>query len=260
MDTRQTLRSGGGFGGMVGPPIPDLVVLVAVLFVTFALQFFPATAIPVALLRLSPGALGGGAFWQLLSYPFVGWGGPSLWFLLELMVLYWFSADVFRRLGRARFWRLLLLTSMGAGVATAATELVLRGGMGLRFQPAVFPLIQGQQVLLAVTTAAFGLLYSDAIVMLFFVLPLPARYFVWFPILFGFIGFLPTKDLSGLIGLGVAVLLAWLSLRRRRRPGGPSWWARLRLLWHEQRLRRLRRRSGLRVVDGNKPGRDLTIN
>jgi hypothetical protein len=245
---------------MMGPPIADLIALVAVLFVTFALQFFAATSVTVSALRLWSGALTGPAFWQLLTYPLVGWGGPSLWFLLELLVLYWFSADVFRRLGRARFWRLLLLASLCAGVATALTDLILRTVLGLGFMPPLFPLIQGQQVLLAISTAAFSLLYSDAIVMLFFVLPLPARFFIWLPILFGFIGLLPTKDLPGLIGLSVAVLVTWLVLRRRRLPGRPSWWTRLRVLWHEQRLRRLRRRSGLRVLDGDKSNRDLTIN
>jgi hypothetical protein len=47
--------------------------------------------------RLTPAVLRG-FVWQLVSYPFVGTGGPSIWFLLELLVLFWFGRDVFWRL------------------------------------------------------------------------------------------------------------------------------------------------------------------
>ena len=260
MYTRQTLRSSGGFGGLAGPPVPDLVAVIAGLFATWTLSFFTATAAIPALLRLWPAALTGPFVWQLLTYAFVGWGNPDLWFLLELLILYWFAADVFRRLGRARFWCLVLVACASAAFVAVGSFLVLTRVLEVDFAPSTFPLIQGQRVLLTIVTAAFALLYADATVLLFFVLPMPARFFLWFPVLAGFVAFLPTKDLSGFLGICCAVLVTWVMLRGRGRPGGGSWWSGLSRRWREHRLRRLRKRSGLRVVDRDKNGPDLTIN
>jgi membrane associated rhomboid family serine protease len=260
MYTRQTLRSSGGFGGLAGPPIPDLVAVIAVLFATWTLQFFAATAAIPAWLRLWPAALTGPHLWQLVTYAFVGWGNPDLWFLLELLILYWFGADVFRRLGRARFWRLLLLASACSALVAAGSFLVLTRVLGVDSAPSTFPLVQGQRVLLTIATAAFALLYSDATVLLFFVLPMPARYFLWLPVVAGFVAFLPTKDLSGFLGICCAVLATFLAVGRRGRAGGGSWWSGISRRWREHRLRQLRKRSGLRVVDRDKSGPDLTIN
>src|SRR4028118_852476 len=140
MYPRRTTTSGfgGGFGGCgSGGPIPrDLAVLLGVLFVTYSLQFFAATQIVPALLRLTPPAwhraLGcdaahppssrrffappqivpallrltplawqRGFVWQLATYPFVGYGSPSLWFVLELPILYMFGNELFFGIGRA---------------------------------------------------------------------------------------------------------------------------------------------------------------
>lgn len=259
MYSRTTQRPSGYLGGLGGPPVPDVLAIVIVLFVTFAMQFFPATAVIPASLALSPTTVVP-FLWQLVTYPLVGWGRPDLWFLLELLVLYWFAADVFRRLGRARFWRLLLIGSACCAVVATAVFLGLTRLLDLTSIPLVSPLIQGQRVLLTITTAAFALLYSDATVLLFFVLPMPARYFLWFPILLGLVAFLPTKDLPGLVGIGVAVLVTWALLRHARRPGSGRWWSHLKELWRRSRIRRLRRRSGLRGVDPGSGRPDLTIN
>jgi membrane associated rhomboid family serine protease len=61
-----------------------------------------------------------------VTYPFAGYGGASLWILLELLILYWFARDVFYRLGRRRFWRTLLTVTVLAGVAAWSVELVTR--------------------------------------------------------------------------------------------------------------------------------------
>src|SRR4028118_2220173 len=105
MYPRRTTTSGfgGGFGGCgSGGPIPrDLAVLLGVLFVTYSLQFFAATQIVPALLRLTPLAWQRGFVWQLATYPFVGYGSPSLWFVLELLILYMFGNELFFGIGRA---------------------------------------------------------------------------------------------------------------------------------------------------------------
>ena len=139
---------GGGFGGasgLAGTPPRDVVVLLGAVFVTFSLQFFEATAGLVAWLRLTPAVLGG-AVWQLVSYAFVGFGAPSLWFLLELLVLYWFAKDVFWRLGRRRFWQVVLVSVVAAAVAATLVLVVATAVSGAA--PASLLLMQGQRTLL----------------------------------------------------------------------------------------------------------------
>ncbi|MFI5091690.1 MAG: hypothetical protein ACHP7P_16755, partial [Terriglobales bacterium] len=105
----------GGFGPMSGRKPPgDVLVLLGVVFGTYALQFFQSTAIVPALLHLSPAVWRLGFVWQIVSYSFAGYGPPSVWILLELLVLWWFASDVYVRLGRGRFWRTLAIATAGA--------------------------------------------------------------------------------------------------------------------------------------------------
>ena len=228
-----------------------MLLLLAVVFVTFSMQFFDATAAVPALLRLTPAVLGG-AIWQLVTYPFVGAGGASIWFLLELLVLFWFGRDVFWRLGRRRFWRLLLVTAaVAAAVAVATHALMLLAGGG---STAPFLTMQGHRMLITVLVAAFATLYGEATILLFFVLPVKARWFLWLEILAAFVfGLLPYKDLAGFLGVCAAVLVTFASLQ----PRGPGrtlheWRKRLERWILERRLARLRRRRPFEVVDGGK--------
>ena len=84
----------GGFSGS-GLPVPkDIVGILVALFVTFSMQFFEGMAVVPALLRLTP-AVFKGFVWQIFTYPFIGWGANGLWFLVELLILFWFGRDVF---------------------------------------------------------------------------------------------------------------------------------------------------------------------
>jgi hypothetical protein len=251
----------GGFGGLSGRPPRDLVALLGVLFVTFALQFFDSTAIVPALLRLTPAVWRLGFVWQLATYAFSGVGGPSLWIVLELFIVYWFGADVHARLGRRGFWRLLARAAPGAALVAVATELaveVIAGG-----SPTVLPfqLMQGQRILLAILIAAFATLYRDATILLFFVLPIRARWFLWLEIVIAFVAYLGSKDLAGFAGICAGTGITVLVLSRPRTK------SRLRTLWLEWRrarlghkIDRLAKRRGLRVVDRDDTPGGPTIN
>ena len=240
---------GGVAGGLpTGPPPRDVVVLLAVVFVTFTLRFFAATAIVPALLSLTPAVWRSGYLWQLLTYPFVGFGGPDFWFLLELLVLYWFATDVRRRLGRRRFWRTVLVSTISAG-AVAVIVAVVAARLAPDGVSPSFVLMQGQRTLLAVLVAAFATLAGSATILLFFVLPVRAGWLLWLTVLFAFVGFLATRDLAGFAGLVVATGTTWAQLSA----GGPGRglrrrWLELRQWWLRRRLDRMRRRRGLRVV------------
>lgn len=247
---------------MGGRPPTDVIALLAALFVTFALQFFAATALLPALLRLTPAVWRAGFVWQIVTYGFTGYGGPSLWFLLELFILYMFAQDVFLRLGRRRFWTLLLAGVAGAAVAALAAQLALGPVFSDDPLAAPFVLMQGQRILLVILLAAFAIVAGDATIYLFFVLPIQARWFLYLGILFGFFGFLSTKDVGGLAGICAATGVTVAMLRRGGRGGKVRrrWleWRRRRL---EAKVDRLARRRGLRVLDGDKGrGRGPTIN
>ena len=256
-------RGGGGpyqrqirIGGFDGPPPRDILMLLGVVFATYSLQFLiPALVAPFRLTEL---AWQSGLLWQLASYPWFGWsgGGPSVWILLELLILYWFAGDVYVRLGRRRFWRLFVGVTIAAGTAAVLVDIVT-SLMGAR-SPSVFTLLQGQRSLILVAIAAFGTLRQNATILLFFILPIQARWFLPLEIVIGFIGFLGTRDLPGFVGICVLVGLTWLLLRAGG-PGRALREARLRLekKYIEMKLGRRRRKSGLRVVrdddEGSKP-------
>ncbi len=242
----------GGFGGGGAPVSPDLIGLVAVVFVTFSLQFFDLTAIIPAALRLTPLVLRG-FLWQLVTYPFIGFGNPDIWFLLELLILFWFGRDVFWRLGRRRFWSLVLWTAGWSAVVAVVVHL-LATALGLFPGADAFTLMQGQRTLLTILIAAFATVAGEATILLFFVLPLKARWFLGLEILFAFMGFLATKDAAGFAGLVAAVAITFTSLSRGglRRLVADSR-LRLRRLILERRLARLRGQRRFDVIDG---GRD----
>jgi membrane associated rhomboid family serine protease len=255
VSTRAPLGGGFGSGPFAAPPPRDIVVLLAVVFVTFTLRFFATTAILPALLSLTPAVWHAGYLWQLVTYPFVGFGGPDLWFLLELLVLYWFGSDVWRRLGRRRFWRLIAVSSIAAGVAAVLVAIAAeRMAPGVAGVP--FVLMQGQRTLLVILVAAFATTARGAVILLFFVLPVRAGWLLWLTVAFGFVGFLATRDLAGFAGLVAATATTWARLV----PGGPgrgvrTRWLELRQRVLRHRLDRLRRRRGLRVVrDDQGPG------
>jgi hypothetical protein len=245
---RVTLGGGGGLGGFAWPPPRDLGIILATLFVTFALQFFEATRIVPELLRLTPRVWRAGFVWQLVTYPFVGFGGPSFWIVIELLILYMFGRDAYLGLGRKHFWRLVLITSALAGGLALGVQAAFGGNEIL---PVYFPLMQGQRMLLSILIAAFATANRRATILLFFVLPIEARWFLGLEILFAFIGFLGTHDLGGFLGICAAVGLAYLYVRdggfgrglRQTRLRAERWWL-------QRKLERAKRRRGLRVVKG----------
>jgi hypothetical protein len=228
------------------------MAVLAALFVTFSLQFFESVAIIPAVLRLTPAVLEG-FIWQIATYPFIGWGGSGLWFLLELLILFWFARDVFWRLGRRRFWLLLARAAVGAAIAAVVVQLLqqLSGTGASGF--AAFQLMQGQRILMAIVIAAFATLWGEATILLFFVLPIKARWFLWLEILFAFIGFLESKDFAGFVGISTAVFLTTSGLR----PGGSravvhTWRKRAEVFLLQRRLERLKRKRRFDVIDGDK--------
>jgi hypothetical protein len=242
----------GGFG-LGGPAPRDLLILLAVVFATFALGFFVPE---VDLLRLTPLVWTRGFAWQIVTYPFIGFGGAGIWFLLELLILYMFGRDVFYGLYRKHFWRLIVVCSVIAALVAVAVH-VLTSLTGFMAVPAPFILMQGQRMLLAIFVAAFATANAEATILLFFVLPIRARWFLWLEILFAFMGFLGTRDLPGFLGISAAVGLSYLYVKSSgSAKGGKRIFREMRLRMErwliQRRLDRAKKKRGLRVIPGDK--------
>lgn len=249
------MRTGGGAGiGLTGPVPRDIWLLLAVVFTSFALQFVAAAAWLPAALRLTPQVWRSGFVWQAVTYPFVGVGTPGFWFILELLILLMFGRDVYFRLGRRGFWSLLL---KGAALAALAAILVAlaRLAAGGVLAPTTFTLMQGQHFLIVVLIAAFAALNANATILLFFVLPIQARWFILLEVVFAFMGLLGTGDLAGFVGLCTAIGAGvWLAGGGLGGGVGRDLGLRARQAWLRTRLGWLKRRRGLRVVRGDRDG------
>ncbi len=247
---RQPMGMGGGT-----PPPKDLLLILGVIFFTFTLRFFDGTAILPALLELSPEVWRLGMIWKLGTYAFVGYGAPGLWFLFSLLMIFWFGRDVCRAMSRKQFWTLLAWGVGSASVVAVATDFLMAQATGSGPLTA-FSLMQGQRILLTILITAFASLYGHATIMLMFVLPVQAKWFIAIELLFAFMAFLggqPDKDLPGFLGICAAVGITYSMLSGR----GPrrilrEWRLRLERTILEARLKRTRR--GMRVVPGGKKG------
>lgn len=244
-----------GLGGGERPP-RDLLGLLITLFVTYTLLWLPFSQPLMRALQLSSDVWSRGHLWQLVTYGFIPLAGP-IWFLIGLLILFMFGRDIYRVLGRKGFWSLifqgLLAGSVVSVLVNVALSLLFPGSSVNRN---AFVIIQGDDVLLTLFIAAFAILYPNAVVRLFFVIPVRAANFLWLEILVAFVvGFLPTLDLAGFLGLCATVGMAWVVLHGGPGKGLREMRLRLEKLLIQWRLRRLRSKRQIHIVRPD-PGGD----
>ena len=245
-------RGFGGMGGLTDGPAPprDLLVLIGVLFATFSLHFFEGARGLLEMLSLNLGIFKG-FIWQLVTYPFVATPRSGFWFLLELLILFWFGRTVIPLLGQRRFWQIFLTSAVVAAVVAVIVEWIALA-ISPSFAHLPFIAILGQRMVLMILIAAFATLHGQATILLFFVLPIKAKWFLWIEIVFAFVFyFLPYKDVAGFVGVCVAVFLTYSSLM----PGGPkrvihNWRKQLEEKILRARLDRMRRKRRFDIIDG----------
>lgn len=238
----------GGFGGLTGPIPRDLLILFGVLFATFSLQYF-VNEFFIWLFRLTPAVWQRGFVWQVVTYPFMGYGG-GIFFLISLIFLYLFARDVFYGLGRRHFWRLVLAAAVGAALVALFVDVL--GRLAGWEAPQPFSLMQGQSLLWALFVAAFATANRGATIYLI-IFPIEARWFLALEVLIAFIGFLQSKDLAGFLGICTAIGIGYGYIRS----GGKV--IRLRELrlrlerrWIQWKLDRNKRKRGFRVIPGER--------
>ncbi len=247
-------RHGGpaDFLGQSAPP-RDFLFLLGVLVLTYTLAAFSATRIVPALLLLSPGIWQQGTLWQLVTYPYVAGTADPFWFLISLVILFMFGREVRRVLGRRDFWRLIVWTSLLSSLVAVVVQLLmsLAGASGR----AAFAVMQGDRMLLTIFVAVFATVHPGAVIRLFFVLPVRARSFLWLEILIAFLmGFLPTGDFAGFVGVCTAVGVTYASLTGGVKKALREGRLRLEKFLIEIRLRYLRRRRKIHLVKPDEGG------
>jgi len=147
-----------------------LIALNVVAFLA-GISFLGTPSLPFSkgfgLSALSSEGLRHGYVWQLVTFQFMH--ANFLHLLLNCIAIYIFGAGVEEALGRKRFYALYFSSGILGGLVQALLGIIIKTPM---FEAPVVGASAGAFGL----TAAFALLFPDSLLMLFFVVPLKAKY------------------------------------------------------------------------------------
>lgn len=233
------------FGPSLTPAVKWLIIVNAVVyfFQVAAQAFSPALAralvelcglIPIAVTR-------GLRIWQPFTYLFLH--GSFLHILSNMFVLWMFGCDLERYWGRRRFLFYYFLTGAGAGILNVAVKTLGAGGA---VTPGLFTVTIGASGAIYGVLLAFGLLFPDRMIYLWFIIPIPARIFVF---IMGAVAFLASlgatgDNISHISHLG-GMLIGLIYLRGRRIVDWRLWNYRLRMAYWDWKRRRLQKKFEL---------------
>lgn len=218
-----------------GPPftgvVKSLVIATSAIFLLTYLpsQFFGVQA-PFVLFGLSPYEVTHHGFiWQLGTYLFLHAG----WFhiIFNLFALWMFGYDLERAWGSQRFLFYFFLTGIGAGL------------FDVLLQPSSHSLTIGNSGAVYGILLAYGVLFPDRPIFLWFVVPIKAK---WFVVIMGAIEFWasltqPGSGVSHIAHLG-GMLFGYLYLRTAGGRRSGRWSFDLRGQYEDWRRARLRRK------------------
>ncbi len=163
------------FGSPWSPVVKVLIIINTIVFVSFFLigqrvnpQFgVTYSNLLLSLLSVNPSTiLNDFTLWQLVTYLFVHMSFYH--FLFNMLGLWWFGSDVERTVGSKRFLQYYFFTGIGAGVVSLLMNMQTIGASG-----SIYGLL-----------LAYGILFPDRVLYLYFVIPIKAKYCV---LLFGLI-------------------------------------------------------------------------
>ncbi len=166
--------------------------------------------------------------WQLATYLFLH-GGP-VHILFNMLGIWMFGVELERLWGTRQFVKYYAITGIGAGLTVLAVGLLL----GPNSETYRFPTIGASGALYGLLVA-FAYYYPDRPLLMFFLFPIPAKYFV---MIVGAMAFLsaPQSRVSEAAHLG-GLVIGYLYLRAGR--GGLTAELKYRYLkWKMNRLRR----------------------
>jgi membrane associated rhomboid family serine protease len=233
-----------------GPPLTGVVKsLVIVTSAAFLLTYVPAQFVewrlPFLLFGLTPYAVTHHLWiWQLGTYLFLHGG----WFhiIFNLFALWMFGYDLERAWGSQRFLLYFFLTGIGAGLFSVV------------LQPSSFVMTIGNSGAVYGILLAYGMLFPERPIFLWFVIPIKAK---WFVLIMGLIEFWasltqPGSGVSHIAHLG-GMLFGYLYLRGMK--GGRLGFD-LRGQYEEWRRARLRRKFEVYMQKRDRKGPDQWVN
>jgi membrane associated rhomboid family serine protease len=167
--------------------------------------------------------------WQLATYAFLH-GGP-IHILFNMLGVWMFGVELERLWGTRQFVKYYAITGIGAGLTVLAVGLIL----GASSETYRFPTIGASGALYGLLVA-FAYYYPDRPLLMFFLFPIPAKYFV---MIVGAMAFLsaPQSRVSEAAHLG-GLVIGYLYLRAGR--GGLT--AELKYRWVKWKMNRMRRK------------------
>jgi membrane associated rhomboid family serine protease len=195
-----------------------VLVFTVSMLATTVLQFARAEAVLGWLVFYGPRVLGG-EVWRLVTYGFVN--PPTLWFVIDMLMIVWFGRELERFFGRRRF--LWLYAGVYALPPLLFTLLGLWWPMRLAGESGAFALF-----------VAFATLHPNAPIFFNLLAKWVAAVLVGLYTLMAVAG----RDLAGLLALWSTTAFAWVFVRH----------AQGALAWRFPRLRLWRRTPKLRVL------------
>ncbi|MBI4457059.1 MAG: rhomboid family intramembrane serine protease [Acidobacteria bacterium] len=223
----------------LGPPItPAVKYLIIANAVAFLMQLLTANQMLV-IFGLTPALVAQQFFlWQLASYLFLH--GGLMHIVFNMFGLWMFGSELERIWGSAFFLRYYFITGIGAGLLSVAVH------------PTSVQVTIGASGAIYGVLLAYGMMFPNRMLLLYFIVPIKAKYFVIGLGLLTFVSALqapgsPTAHLAHLGGMlfGVAYLKGWIS---------PSFLGRHYQRW---RIRRLRRK--FQVYEQRRKRDDYTV-
>lgn len=168
----------GTFGSRPGLT-PAVRILLTVIVAVFVLQvsFSKFVGMPVErMLGFAPGVFLSGAVWQILSYPFLHGSLSHIFF--NGLILYMLGPELERRWGTKRFSWYYAFCAVGGAVLQTLIWLVSLVAIPSISDFMGYTPIVGASGALYGLFVAFGILYGNAEVLVFFLFPMKARNFV----------------------------------------------------------------------------------
>ncbi len=215
--SRRPVSGGFSLGGSLSTVVRLLIAWNVIIFLVQILSGRFVRGLDVWLvynLGLVPHDLWRGHIWQLVTYMFLH--GEFFHILFNMLALWMFGSELEYLWGSKRFLQYYFFTGIGAGITNAL------------FEPgAIYPIIGASGAIYGLLLA-FALYFPNRPILIYFLFPVPAKYFV---IIFGAIEFFASiqpgrSGIAHLAHLGGLVfgwvflrVIPWRWLDRRRRSG-----------------------------------------
>lgn len=186
------------------------------------------------LLSLNPIDGGNFHFWQLITHPLIHDPGSPIMFLIDCLVFYFFAGSIENALGPRGFLQLYIVSALGGAVACLVFGSLISIGVPCAgMMPSLLTLI-----------VVFGLLHSEATILLMFVLPIKAKYISYGTVIVTALTFLARTNPYGAYHLG-GICLGWLYFRSPTHWLDLNWWR-----WKYFEYGQKKRRSKFTVING----------